>query len=745
MSTPVSAARASPPLPPASSAPPLSRGHADDPAGAPAGQASVARSSGLLVACAVGLAVATVLPARVALFLEQEGATRWLSFGGGLLTDAALVAPIVTASIATLAWIGVRRPALLRVGAPLLGGLLALSWLGHNAAMEFRIQRGVFPGPVEAREGLGHGDFVLAELPALLGGRFLPGNIVCAALAFALAVVARRQLASSSRAWLRRRAPLAFVCLGVLVSVTLGLGARESSAYGARLHNPGAIGSPARTLMVRLFVAGDYDGSPGAVRKLLVAAPVSPDALALGAAHMGLPPAAGARLALAETHADCMQHPLARPLAEDGTELLDAARGLSRALFRARAVAPIVHHVSLESVRADDVHGLSEDAPASLTPFLTQATRPDTASSASFSSAHQSGVRTAQALSAVVCGVGALPFHLALGRDLGALPLRCLPEVLGDAGFVGRVFYGHELVFDDMGTFLRGRGLRAHERRDFPSGAPRGVWGGVTDGPVYAAALDAAGREARAQYNFVLTLSHHNPYTIPADAPAPVEAAARAVCDARGLGGENCARLHTLAYADDALGRFVAGVEASVDASRTLVVFAADHTTHVWAPWTDAPRVDALTRVPLVVWLPEALRRAADPVAFEPAWARFRELARRRPVSNSDLPSLVLALVGDSEPMKNLPPARRWHTLGGQATSPHFRSPTGEGAVFGIDAHAHPFHVLAPGVVRTGAAPMEALRSRLDVVQARPLDAPAVALWGSFLRGYAAACPRGAP
>ena len=62
---------------------------------------------------------------------------------------------------------------------------------------------------------------------------------------------------------------------------------------------------------------------------------------------------------------------------------------------------------------------------ASLTPFLTRAVQPDTASTASFSSAHQSGVRTAQALSAVVCGVGALPFHLALGRDLGALPLRC--------------------------------------------------------------------------------------------------------------------------------------------------------------------------------------------------------------------------------------------------------------------------------------------------------------------------------
>ncbi|HRG98254.1 MAG TPA: sulfatase-like hydrolase/transferase [Polyangiaceae bacterium] len=739
MTDPAPAAPASPTRPRAAPGPAADLGDAPD------GRWGGARSSGLLVVCAVGLAVATVLPARVALFLEQEGATRWLCLGVGLLADAALVAPVITCVTATLVWSGARRPALLRAGAPLLAALLALSWLGHNAAMEFRIQRGVFPGPIEAREGLGHGDFLLAELPALLGGRFLPGNVVCAALALALALVARRQLAASSRAWLRRRAPLAFVCLGVLVSVTLGLGARESSAYGARLHNPGALGSPARTLMVRLFVAGDYDGSPEAVRKLLVAAPATPDALALGATHMGLPPAAGARLAAAETHADCTQNPLARPLADEGTELLGAARAVSRALFGGRDVAPIVHHVSLESVRADDVHGLAADAPASLTPFLTRAVQPDTASSASFQSAHQSGVRTAQALSAVVCGVGALPFHLALGRDLGALPLRCLPDVLGDAGFVGRVFYGHELVFDDMGTFLRGRGLRAHERRDFPSDAPRGVWDGVSDGPMYDAALAAAARESRAQYNFVLTLSHHNPYTTPADAPASVEAAAAAVCAARGLTGENCARLHTLAYADDALGRFVAAVEASADASRTLVVFAADHTTHVWAPWTATPRDDALTRVPLVVWLPEALRReAADPVAFAAAWARFRELARERPVSNTDLPSLVLALVGDSAPMASLPPGRRWHTLGGQATSRHFRSPTGEGAVFGVDAHAHPFHVLSPGVVSTGPAPMEALRSRADVLQARPLDAPAVALWGSFLRGYAAACPRGA-
>lgn len=705
-----------------------------------------ARSSGLLVACALGLALATVLPARWALSLEQEGATRWLSLGAGLLADAALVAPLVTTGFAALLWSACRRPRLLRVGAPLLCALLALSWLGHNAAMEFRIQRGVFPGPIEAREGLGHGDFVLAELPALLGGRFLPGNLACAALALALALVARRELTLASRTKLRRRTPLAFVGLGVLVWVALGLGAREASAYGVRLHNPGAFGSPARTLMVRLFVASDYDGSPESVRRLLVGVPATPEALALGAAQLGLPPEAGARLAAAETRAECTQNPLARPLSEEGTELLVAAREVSRALFRGRAVAPIVHHVSLESVRADDVHGLSADAPASLTPFLTRAVRPETASSASFSSAYQSGVRTAQALGAVLCGVGALPFHLALGRDLGALPLRCLPDVLGDAGFVGRIFYGHELVFDDMATFLRGHGLRPYERRDFPKTAPRGVWDGVSDAAVYDAAFAAAALEKHAQYNFILTLSHHNPYTTPADAPAAVEASARAVCATRGFTGESCARLHTLAYADDALGRFVAAVEASPDASRTLVVFAADHTTHVWEPWARTPRADALSRIPLVVWLPEALRRdAADPEAFAAAWARFRELARQRPVSNTDVPSLVLALLSASAPMETLAPGRRWHTLGGQATSAHFRSPTGAGAVFGIDAHAHPFHVLPPGEVRTGPAPMEALRSRADVVHARPLDAPVVALLGSFLRGYAAACPRGAP
>ncbi len=161
-------------------------------------------------------------------------------------------------------------------------------------------------------------------------------------------------------------------------------------------------------------------------------------------------------------------------------------------------------------------------------------------------------------------------------------------------------------------------------------------------------------------------------------------------------------------------------------------------------PWGASPRPDGIDRIPFVVWLPEALRRGVvDAAAFAAAWERFRALAATQPVSNTDLPTLLLGLLEASPALASLPASARWHTLGGQATSTQFRSPTGVGAVFGIDAHAHPFDVTEAGVVRHAPTPMETLVSGADVAQASPLNRPMLAFWGSFLRGYAAACPRG--
>lgn len=707
------------------------------------------RTSLILTLVGLTLAAASTIPARAALAFEQGNGAgiSLLYFAGGLLSDVTMVGPFILVAIAALVWLAKsdagagQRRVTLGIAWTLLATLLVVSWLGHNGAMQFRLERGIFPGPLDAREGLGHVDFLRAELPRLVLGRFALSNLIAVVAVLALLRWVTRTLdALTKRGGDHPKARVrVIVVFGAALSISIGLGARRANAFCEALHNNAAIASPASALVRDLVSRGSYGGSPDEVRRLVTTAKPTLEDVARGAEALGFDPASAARLINAEAHPSCAKHPLATPLDDEETDLVSAARALSRALFRDRDGLPVVFHVSLESTRADDIHALNEHAPREVAPFLDDVYAGRRPEACAFRHAFQSGVRTAQAIAGVTCGMGALPFHLALGRDLGNVPLRCLPDVLSDAGFQTRAFYGHEFVFDDMGTFFRFHGVALHERRDFPEGAPKGVWEGVSDAKVYEAA--AVSSEARAQYKFVLTLSHHTPYTVPSDLDPATRASVDALCEARGSGSYNCDRLKTLHYADGALASFLERVGKSSDARRALVVVAADHSTPEGDPWDADSEELRLSRVPVVVWLPEALTRAArDPSELASAWDRFRAIAARAPISNSDVPRLILALVSESAPLRALPASQRWHTIGGQATSRHLKAPTGGGLVWGIDAWARVFDVDERGEPRHENVVTESLHGAEDVAAAPLSHRPTLALLASLLRGYGAAC-----
>lgn len=699
------------------------------------------RSALALPGLAFGLAACSALPSRIAIAgAQSSGASRMFYLAGGWLSDIATVGPIFVVAAALLSFFSAPRAGRrIDPGLALLLGLFALGLFTQNATAQFRIERGVLPGPIDLRQGMGHHDFFTAEAPGLLAGRFLWANVACTALAIAIARRLRPALTSSESRLRHARG----IAVAIVVCISAVIASRRADAYCGAMNNRDALASPSAALVNGLLTGDRYDGSPSATRRLLAEHVGTNADVEQGARNLGFPPECAVRLTHPGERAS-IPHPLTRPLdvAEDAEgrtepELMSAARAVSRAFFRDRDTAPLVFHVSLESMRADDIHALDADAPAAIAPFASEVYS-DAESAAAFAHAHQSGVRTSQALGAVMCGIGALPFHISASRDLGALPLRCMPDVLADAHFRTRAFYGHELVFDDMETFFRGHGMSLHERRDFPKSAPRGVWDGVSDAAVYDAAIDDAERGApdAARYEFVLTLSHHAPYTAPADLSPPHRAEIDALCRTRDLHGEDCTRLATMRYADESLRRFVSRVSSSKVASRSIVVVAGDHTVHRSRPWGAVDRPDGTTRIPLFVWLPPALRASAtDPAAIAAAWSRFRALATTQPVSNSDLPSLLLALLAETRPMRTLPAEARWHTLGGQATSPHYRSITGRGAVHGVDAHGFLFDVGDDGAVRRSGGRMESLRGPDDVTNAGPHNRPEIALLGAFLRG----------
>lgn len=702
------------------------------------------RNALALPALALVLAAASALPSRIAIASSQSAGTgRAFYLAGGLLSDVAAVGPIFVVVIALLALLSPSASAVAEAetkridrGVVMLLAVFAFALFTQNATAEFRIERGVLPGPIDLRQGMGHHDFFTAEAPLLVAGRFLWANLACLAIAVVVALRLRPALAPATARLRTARG----IAIAVVLCACLIVASRRADAYCVRMNNRDALASPSAALVTGLLTGARYDGSPSATRSLLAEHVGAPADVVLGAHQLGYPPESASRLSRASS-STTSDHPLARPLdLEAGARepsLLRAARAFSRAAFT--GATPIVFHVSLESARADDLHALHDDAPRTVAPFLDHVYAADEGAIA-FARAHQSGVRTSQALGAVMCGLGALPFHISASRDLGALPLRCMPDVLADARFGTRVFYGHELVFDDMASFFSAHRMSLHERHDFPASAPRGVWDAVSDASVYDAAVDDADRAATAdaRYSFVLTLSHHAPYTAPTDLSPPHRAEIDELCRTRGLHGENCERLATLRYADESLRRFLGRVATSKNAARSIVVVAGDHTVHRAVPWGPTDRPEGTTQIPLFMWLPPALRdRIRDHESFDAAWNELRALARTHPISSSDLPSLLLALVSESAPLQALPAEARWHTLGGQATSPHYRSVTGRGVIHGIDAHGFVFDVDAEGVVHTGEIRMESLRGPADVAEAGPHNRGEIAFLGSFLRAQA--------
>ena len=113
-------------------------------------------------------------------------------------------------------------------------------------------------------------------------------------------------------------------------------------------------------------------------------------------------------------------------------------------------------------------------------------------------------------------------------------------------------------------------------------------------------------------------------------------------------------------------------------------------------------------RIPFLIWIAPALRRSiVDDAAWVEAVANMNDQLEREPLSQNDIPTLLLAALAHSAPLRDTPRSERWHTMGGQATSPHFRLPIAEGSVMGIDAATSFYVVDADGA---SAAPPEPAR-----------------------------------
>lgn len=707
-------------------------------------------AAGLLGFGALGVAL---VPARLALALWGHGGVglRAERFVAGWLVDLAAAAPLASGLLLALCLVGTAL-AVWRWGqrwqalGPLVAALpvgFAL-WVLSVVAQEVKRERGAFPTMFDLHEGVSSGSSLWGAITFVAAQRVWAPGLVGVALLVVLAVVAWRRRRLEAGRW----APWAGGVTGALMLCTgLSVGFASSLSSASNRFSGAAVGDPLTGLVESTIDVVRHRG-PATPRELVLSAGLPAAMVPEGASRLGWPP----------RHQGCAPHLYARPLdwtregaAETrGRRLLDALGEASTPLFAdGRPVA--IFYLSLEGFRADDVHALNPHAPRDVAPFvngLYEAARAGGRGVVASSQMYQAGVRTAQGLGAYLCGLGTLPYNLSLIRDLQPFPVRCLPDVLGDAGFAGAFFYGSDPAFDGMAAFLRGHGVSTVvSEADFPKEAPRGTWGAVTDFAVFdeAVARTARGLESGAsQLALVMSLSHHSPFTAPDDVP---EALRQRVHDALASTPNRAAdddvdKLVTYAYTDAAVERLLAGLEAAGIADRSLLVLGADHSTghaYVWGPPSETDAQKA--QIPFAVVVPEAFRARVDAVALDAALRRAQALMDEAPLSQNDVPAMLLALLSASAGVRALPEASRWHTLGGQVTSPSFASggPAGT-VVLGVNGVSQLYALGSDGQRLGGYEDSVFLKTRADRYRVTPTLIPVTATLAEVMR-VAPECP----
>lgn len=605
------------------------------------------------------LTAAAVAPGRWGLAGRHGG------FAPGLAADLVQLAGL--ASIAAVVAIALGARSRWRVA--LLGTAAVVTWSSMITMSESTLSRGVFPSWVDAA--------VMTRSPALMAGSLdmflLPRNLWPTVVALPLAAAALCRWPVPSRP-VRAVASAGATLLLAAVTLTLAGGAARS---------PLALAGPAEWGEAWACLTG-----PCEPRAALVMGPTVP-----GAHLLGWPrPQPGG-------------HPFRRPwpaaesaqMAMSADGLVSGADRLGEALFDGDEEPVEIWQVALEGFRGDDLHVLHAAAPRALAPFVNElydrAIDPDAGVIASRRT-WTAGLRTPHGVAALLCGLGTLPFGLALPRDLDGARLRCLPDVLSEAGFDTGYAYGGAPELDRLDRFFAARGLEPRLDGALLAEAPRTAWG-VTDRHLFDLAASDAGGGWR--YHFLLSLSHHHPYDGAPDLPE--EVAARVAAIARGVAAADeidRRRLTALAYTDDALRRLFDRLATR----RAIVVVSADHPIPERPLWTPRlPDHAEQARIPFVIWIAPALRREHEAdTGLSAAIARMNEQLDHEPLSQNDIPTLLLAMLAHSAPLRDAPSGTRWHTMGGQATSPHFRPPVAEGRIMGIDAATTFYVVDADGV-----------------------------------------------
>lgn len=700
-------------------------------------------------AICLGLLAIAMLPSRLASVMHGRGALidKAIRIFSGATLDLSAIIAVAVPFIWLLGVVPVAvsrgrafwqhlGPALMSL--PLCFGLYILA----ITAQEVKSERGAYPTMFDLAEGGTNASFVGGALGFIFFDRIWVPLVVLLVLSTVVLMLGVR--------WSRRDRdvlPSGRWALGLGGGLLLGvlvvhLAANAQAAVANRA-SPAALGDPLTGIVESSFDMIRHQSAP-TPRELIVQIELPADTEVLGASRMGWPPLGTMK---APAGVSCF-HPHARPLGAGKNALLESFETLSKVLFTDLDGRVALFQLSLESFRADDIHALNREASPEIDPFTNHlydlAAKGGGEGVLASSKMYQAGVRTAQGLGALTCGIGTLPYNLSIIRDLQPFAARCAGDVLRDAGFRGSFFYGSDATFDEMHHFLGGHGY-SHivSQVELPTTLPKGAWAGVTDFGVFDEATKYVAAELSASeapvLSLVMSLSNHSPYTQPEDLPTTViERVDRALKTADNRAdGDDRRRLLTHSYTDAAVERFFASLESQAIDERSIVILSADHSTgesYVWGAYSEGD--DAKARIPFAIVLPPKLMaRVKDQAALTKALREAQKQLQDAAISQNDVPAITLALMSAHPGVKALPETARWHTLGGQVTSPWFK-PGGEASttILGINGVSEFFALDRAGARVGDYEDSVFLKTRADRYRVTPRLIPAAATLAQTMR-----------
>ncbi len=219
---------------------------------------------------------------------------------------------------------------------------------------------------------------------------------------------------------------------------------------------------------------------------------------------------------------------------------------------------PNIVLVILESWNADVIEPIGGET--GVTPFFTNLTKDGLL----FTRMYSSGFRTDQGLTSILSGFPSQPNKSIIRFTSKTQKLPSLPGELHQRGYNNSFYYGGELGFANMNSFLLSHYMnRIVSKSDFASETMNSKWG-AHDEFIFRKAITELDTMQQPFFSTILTLSTHEPFDVPAETPF-------------GRDTESNKYRGSAFYTDMCLNEFVKKLKEKELYTNTLIIMIADH------------------------------------------------------------------------------------------------------------------------------------------------------------------------